>query len=202
MTLNPLSTEAAPRIDPAAVAFDIDGVVADTMRLFVDIVREEFRHGDLRYEDITSYRLDECLELDAQIRDAVIDQLIEGSHRRPLEPIPGAPEVIARLSRLAGPVLFVTARPDARFIESWLHSVLPPSHNGIQVVATGDFDAKLEVLRRHEKAFFVEDRLETCFTLNDGGITPVVFRQPWNRQPHPFVEVGDWSELAALMALP
>ena len=197
-----MPTESLPRIDPAAVAFDIDGVVADTMRLFVDIVREEFRHGDLRYEDITCYRLEDCLDLDPEIRDTVIAQIVEGSHRRPLVPIPGAPEVIARLSCLAGPVLFVTARPDAGFIEPWLHSVLPASHNGIQVVATGDFDAKLEVLRHHEKAFFVEDRLETCFTLNDGGITPVVFRQPWNRQPHPFVEVGDWSELAALMALP
>ena len=184
------------------MAFDIDGVVADTMRLFVDIVREEFRHGDLRYEDITCYRLEDCLDLDPEIREMVIAQIVEGSHRRPLAPIPGAPEVIARLSRLAGPVLFVTARPDAGFIEPWLHSVLPLAHNAIRVVATGDFDAKLEVLRHHEKAFFVEDRLETCFTLNDGGITPVVFRQPWNRQPHPFVEVGDWSELAALMALP
>jgi hypothetical protein len=197
-----MPTESLPRIDPAAVAFDIDGVVADTMRLFVDIVREEFRHGDLRYEDITCYRLEDCLDLDPEIREMVIAQIVEGSHRRPLAPIPGAPEVIARLSRLAGPVLFVTARPDAGFIEPWLHSVLPAPHNGIQVVATGDFDAKLEVLRHYEKAFFVEDRLETCFTLNEGGITPVLFRQPWNRQPHPFVEVGDWSELAALMALP
>ena len=41
--MKPMPTESLPRIDPAAVAFDIDGVVADTMRLFVDIVREEFR---------------------------------------------------------------------------------------------------------------------------------------------------------------
>jgi hypothetical protein len=189
-------------IDPASVAFDIDGVFADTMRLFVDIVREDYRRPDLRYEHITSYALEDCLDLDAEALSGAIAQIIEGSHRQPLVPIDGAPAVIAKLSRLAGPVLFVTARPDKRFIEPWLRSVLPPSHNGIQVVATGDFDAKLAVLRQHDKAFFVEDRLETCFTLKDGGITPVVFRQPWNRRPHPFAEVDSWSQLADLMALP
>jgi 5'(3')-deoxyribonucleotidase len=188
-------------IDPASVAFDIDGVFADTMRLFVDIVREDFRRPELRYEDITSYSLEDCLDLDADTLAGAIAQIIDGSHRRPLAPMEGAPAVVARLSRMAGPVLFVTARPDKHFIEPWLHSVLPAGHNGIKVVATGDFDAKLEVLRRHAKAFFVEDRLETCFTLNAGGITPVVFRQPWNRQPHPFVEVDSWSQLAGLMDL-
>ncbi len=192
----------SPRIDPASVAFDIDGVFADTMRLFVDIVREDYRRSDLRYEHITCYALEDCLDLEAEVLSAAIGQIVDGSHRFPLMPIDGAPAVIAALSRLAGPVLFVTARPDKDVIETWLHGVLPPSHNGIQVVATGDFDAKLDVLRQYNKAVFVEDRLETCFKLDEGGITPVVFRQPWNRRPHPFFEVESWAQLAGLMALP
>jgi len=47
--------------------------------------------------------------------------------------------------------------------------------------------------------YFVEDRLETCFPLSDAGITPVLFKQPWNRKEHPFIEVGTWRELESLI---
>ena len=42
------------RVVPDRIAFDVDGVVADTMRLFLDIAREEYGINHTRYEDITS----------------------------------------------------------------------------------------------------------------------------------------------------
>ena len=39
-------------IDPAAIAFDIDGVVADTMSLFLEIARDVHHINHIRYEDI------------------------------------------------------------------------------------------------------------------------------------------------------
>jgi hypothetical protein len=201
MAASALDRAHARGIDPAAVAFDIDGVFADTMRLFVRIVREDFRHAGLRYEDITSYALDECLDLTPEVLSGAIARILDGTHRQALQPMEGAPEVVCRMSRACGPVLFVTARPDKDFIEPWIAGVLPPGHNGVQVVATGDFDAKLEVLVAHGKQVFVEDRLETCFALARDGITPIVYRQPWNRRAHPFIEVGSWIELAGLMRL-
>ena len=41
-------------IDPTSVAFDIDGVIADTMALFLDIARKEYRVNGICYEDMTS----------------------------------------------------------------------------------------------------------------------------------------------------
>ena len=67
------------------------------------------------------------------------------------------------------------------------------------VVATGTHEAKAEILLQRNIAYFVEDRLDTCYALRDAGIVPVLFKQPWNREPHPFVEVGNWSELKALI---
>ncbi|MEZ4524658.1 MAG: hypothetical protein R2941_01890 [Desulfobacterales bacterium] len=67
-------------------------------------------------------------------------------------------------------------------------------------MATGSFEAKTEVLREKGVSHFVEDRLETCFLLKEEGITPLVFRQPWNREAHPFTEVGTWQELENLIA--
>jgi hypothetical protein len=38
-------------IHPASVAFDIDGVIADTMTLFLDIAGDVFHINGIRYED-------------------------------------------------------------------------------------------------------------------------------------------------------
>ena len=81
-----------------------------------------------------------------------------------------------------------------------LHQTLvqvPPQD--IQVVATGDHHTKLHYLLEHGIRYFVEDRLETCEQLAGHGITPILFAQPWNRRPHPFLEVSDWPQLASLL---
>ena len=45
----------------------------------------------------------------------------------------------------------------------------------------------------------MEDRLETCWRLQDAGIVPILFKQPWNREPHPFLQIEDWQELEGLI---
>jgi hypothetical protein len=50
-------------IDPASVAFDFDGVVADTMSLFLNIASVEYNINGIGYDDITSYNLEECLSI-------------------------------------------------------------------------------------------------------------------------------------------
>jgi len=181
------------------LAFDIDGVLADTMTLFLDIAREEFKISGIRYENITCYRLEDCLELDKTIIDAIVGKIIDGNYRVDLRPIDGAPEVLRRLGRLHRPLLFVTARPYGGPIQGWLQRVLPLNADAIDLVATGSFDDKAAVLIDRNISYFVEDRLETCFALHDSGITPIVFRQPWNRKPHPFMEVENWNDLELLI---
>jgi uncharacterized protein len=66
-------------------------------------------------------------------------------------------------------------------------------------MATGDPDAKLHYLRTHAIEYFGEDGLETCLDLAMAGITPIVFALPWNRKPHPILEVAGWPDLARLL---
>ena len=56
-----------------------------------------------------------------------------------------------------------------------------------------------DILSERNISYFVEDRLETCFPLQGAGITPILFKQPWNRKNHPFIEVGNWRELESLI---
>jgi len=167
------------KIDPASVAFDIDGVFADTMTLFLEIALDEYNIDWVRYDDLTCYMLEECIDIDTPIIKAIIARIIDGNHAAPLKPIAGATEVLTRLGRNYSPILFVTARPHLDSIFKWVRRVLPLDPASIEVIATGSFDAKADVLVDRNISYFVEDRLETCFPLQKAGITPVLFKQPW-----------------------
>jgi uncharacterized HAD superfamily protein len=182
------------------LAFDIDGVVADIMTTFLNLARERYDRGHhLRYEHITTFYLEECLDLEPWIIAALIREIIDRPHELPIEPLPHAVPVLTRLAQEA-PLLFVTARDRVEPIQRWLTRTLAPvPPDTIRVVATGDPDAKLHYLKDHNIQYFVEDRLETCWPLAANDITPILFVQPWNRQPHPFLEVADWPALARLL---
>lgn len=186
-------------IDPRRLAFDIDGVIADTMSLFLDIAREEYQIADLAYEDITCYTLESCLDIAPGIIHEIVGRLLSGDHRACLQAMPGVRRVLNRIGRRYGPLRLVTARPSAAPIHEWLLAASGLVSGEIEVTATGDYAAKAEVLQAKGVAFFVEDRLDTCFLLRAAGITPILFRQPWNRETHPFIEVGSWDELGELI---
>lgn len=186
-------------IHPASVAFDFDGVIADTMTLFLDIARSEYRIHGLRYDDITCYALPDCLDVDPEIVKEISQKIVEGDYASPLKSYEGAADVLTRLAECHSPVLCVTARPCSGPVDDWVWHNFSLDSRQVEVVATGTFDNKASVLLDRKITHFVEDRLETCFTLQDAGIVPILYRQPWNRSPHPFAEVGNWTELARLI---
>ena len=186
-------------IHPASVAFDIDGVFADTMRLFLDIAREEFHINGIRYEDITRYNLEECISIDPQIIGVIITRILDGDYRIPLKPIHRAPEVVSRIGSRHTPVLFVTARSNPEPVRKWMEQILLLAPDSVEIVATGTCEKKAEVLVEKKISYFIEDRLETCFSLKEAGITPILFQQPWNREAHPFLEVASWKEIESLV---
>ncbi|MCK4987122.1 MAG: haloacid dehalogenase, partial [Desulfobacterales bacterium] len=81
----------------------------------------------------------------------------------------------------------------------WIQRTLALDPAAVEVISTGSHDGKTNILLDRNISYFIDDRLETCFALQDAGVRPVLFKQPWNREPHPFVEVGSWDELQALI---
>jgi uncharacterized protein len=191
-------------IEPARLAFDIDGVVADTMAVFVDVARDRFGLSHITKEHLTSYDLYRCLDVDKETLDEMICLTLDDEHTDRIPPEPGAPEVLTQLAEYA-PLRFVTARiwPDS--IIRWLHRTLPDvPGDRIHVIATGDPEAKLEVLRKLGVRYFVEDRIETCEQLARDGVTPFLFDQPWNRVPSrmSFARVQNWTQLRQMILPP
>ncbi len=187
-------------IDPMTVAFDVDGVIADTMTLFLALARREYGIAGLNYEDITSYSLEDSLAMDPEVIRTILNRIMAGDYTDPLPAISGAGPVLARIAGYRSPLLFVTARPYPGPISDWMSALVGIEPAAVQVVATGTYQAKTQVLLESGIRCFVEDRLETCYRLLEEGIEPVLYRQPWNREVHPFTEVGSWRELSELIA--
>lgn len=197
--ISPCNRGEVNSIDPTSLAFDIDGVVADTMSLFIDIAKRDFSIDTIRYDDIISYSLEECLDIDHGIITAIVRKLLDGDYSEPLRPIQDAPVVLSRLGRQFGPLLFVTARPYPGPIVEWMMENLSLDSSGFEIITTGAFDAKADILLNRGVTHFIEDRLETCHILDQKGIIPILFRQPWNRNNNQFLEVGSWRELEKLI---
>jgi uncharacterized HAD superfamily protein len=189
------------RIAPNEIAFDVDGVVADTFHLFVAKARSDYGYR-FEYEDITEYDFMKVLDIDAEASDAIIQTLLDYPLESGLRPISGAVEVLTRLSLLA-PLHFVTARPEKKPILDWVeHQLQEVDRNMIRLDVTGVHTEKIPVLLEKGFKYFVEDRLETCPLLEQNGITPILFEQPWNKKPHPYHVVRDWDELSLLIDWP
>jgi 5'(3')-deoxyribonucleotidase len=186
-------------IDPASLAFDIDGVVADTMSLFLEIVRDVYNINSIRYQDIHCYNVVECTGLDQQIVDSTVERLLNGNYSATLTPMPGAIDVLTRIERFHSPLLFVTARPYLGPINDWLLESLSMGPQSIDVITTGSHENKIDVLLERNIGCFVDDRLDTCDLIHEAGISPILYKQPWNRITHPYREINSWKELEALI---
>ena len=186
------------RILPRELAFDIDGVFADTFRVFVETARKDYGVR-IDYEDITEYEFLSVIDMEEDIASEIIGRILSDPIRMGIEPLRGSVEVLSKLAA-TGPILFVTARPEKEAISAWVRLQLPGADSGsIRVEATATHLQKLPVLLSHGIRYFVEDRLDTCYLIEEASLVPIVFEQPWNRKAHPFCRVKDWSELGALI---
>jgi uncharacterized HAD superfamily protein len=168
-------------IDPCLLAFDIDGVVADTMAIFVRLAHEKYGLTHLSKQDMLCYNLYECLGLQREIIDDLIRLTLDDRHTMEIPPVPGAPEVLMELAGVA-PLRFITARVWSESITQWLFTILPGvPREKITVIASGAPETKLDILNELQIRYFVDDRVETCKHLKEAGIEPLLFDQPWNR---------------------
>ncbi len=190
-------------IEPSELAFDIDGVVADTMAVFVALARERYGFTWLTKEDLRQYDLHACLNIAPEIVNDLICTTLDDEHTHQIPPMQGAIEVLTDLAEGGAPLRFVTARIWPESIIGWLHQILPDVDSGrIEVFATGLPEAKLRILKELKVRYFVEDRVETCELLSHSGIQPLLFDQPWNRVPEAaaFPRIENWSQLGHLLA--
>jgi len=149
--------------------------------------------------DIYCYNLVECTQMNQKIIGSIVDMLLDGNYSANLRSMDGAADVLTRIESRHSPLLFVTARPYLGPIHNWLLDLLSLDPHRIDVIPTGSHANKAEVLLERKVSCFVDDRLDTCELIHDAGILPILYKQPWNRSPHPYREIDSWKELEALI---
>ncbi len=186
------------KISPRELAFDIDGVLADTFRVFVETARNQY-HVQVTYEDITEYDFRKVIDIDDETSRVIIQRILDDPIHMGIKPMDGAVEVLGLLAQ-EGPILLVTARPGRSAILQWvLRHLKGVDKDLIRLEATGTHEQKIPILLEQGIRYFVEDRLDTCYLLAATQVTPIVFQQPWNKRPHPFRSVRSWMEIAQMI---
>jgi hypothetical protein len=186
------------KIDPALIGFDIDGVVADTGGAFIRIANEEYGIHSITLDDITSFEVIDCLDVDQGIIEEIFTRLLDQPLTAGLQPMEDAIPVLHRFAE-AAPLTFVTARPHGEPIARWLKYFLQPAtFEKTRLIAMGEHNNKASYIKDLGLEYFVDDRLQTCQALADQGITSLVYSQPWNKSDHNLPTVTDWQAIQAL----
>jgi hypothetical protein len=190
------------RIDPEKLGFDFDGVIADIGEAFIRLACNDYGYCSLRVEDLSSFQVEECLDIPGRIIDRIFDDILEDSLGIGLQPMPGAIETLRGLSRVAA-ITVITARPSLEPVRAWFdHYCDAETNSSIRLIATGDHDDKERYIRQCGLHHFVDDRTITCLHLAEAGLAPLVFSQPWNQGRHQLPSVEDWEQLGALLDIP
>lgn len=185
-------------IPPSQLGFDIDGVVADTTEAFIRLARENYAITVLP-EEITAFTVEECLSVPPEVIAEIFALLLNAPLVIDLQPTHDSMAVLRELAK-AGPLTFITARPDPKPIAAWLEKHLGrEAFSPARLVATGDHDGKTAHIKRFGLSYFIDDRHLTCNQLAaEPGITPIVYSQPWNRGRHNHNSVENWADIRQL----
>jgi len=135
------------KIDPALIGFDIDGVVADTGGAFIRIAGTDYGINSITLDDITSFEVVDCLDVNQEIIDEIFSRLLDDPLTAGLQPMQNAVTVLQTFAEHA-PLTFVTARPQEEPIARWLkHFLQPETFEKIRLVAMGEHDNKTSYIK-------------------------------------------------------
>jgi uncharacterized HAD superfamily protein len=176
-----------------AIYIDLDDVVSESTRTYVDIVKQEFGR-DIPYEQITMFDLKECFGLTQAEFDYFFDKVHQADVLLSFKPITGAIDVLKSWSDTGYEICIVTGRLAHTYDASlqWLTTHEVPFHTLTMV----DKYARLNVDNRKAVSLDRLSRMVFCLAVEDSPdmahflcrtmSTPVaLFDRPWNRSVEP-----------------
>lgn len=183
------------------IGFDFDGVIADIGEAFIRLACSDHGYCSLELDDIKTFQVEECLEIDLKIVEQIFHDILADSVSTGLKPMDGAIETLTRLTGLNG-VIIITARPHIGPVRDWLDLYCGSETAAkITLITSGNHDEKERFIRQHNLSYFVDDRVNTCIQLAASGLTPVVYDQPWNRGQHDLKTVDSWRAIDVMLGL-
>lgn len=181
------------------MAFDIDGVFGNIMELFIRLARDLYDIDSIRYEDLTEYYLYDCLPIEREVIDLIIEKVLDYPYALEMHPIDHSVRVLTEYAE-KHPLVFITARKKLDPIRDWVTRTLSQvDPQNIRVISSREHHLKLGILKDLGIPYYVDDHLDTCRLLSENRITPIVFDQPWNKGRHEYHRVADWWEIGKIL---
>ncbi len=158
------------------IAFDIDGVVLQSIDFILDHINEE-KGLKITPDELFTWDLD-AIGVDSEtLRKAILKMYtlpVVKSYTR-------AEEVLSLVhSETREPLLFITGRSDPRTAAIQLEK-LPWNSKAPQMVVTGGHRYKMPYIQETEAEFIIEDDPEHLEAYLDAGIGVGLMVRPWNR---------------------
>jgi uncharacterized HAD superfamily protein len=183
-------------MDNTTIGLDIDGVIVDYATSMLPLL-SEVCNRPVSPEDIYTYDLAECLELDDKAVEYIWQKTLGTDFLRNAPPVDGAIEGLSELGDHE--IWIITGRPSSLkdLTESWLAA------RGIKYDRI-IFDRVMDKMTvGPEFDFFVEDFLEGALTIAGAGIFTILFDQPWNQTPSLPANcrrVHDWPTIVGIIS--
>lgn len=177
------------------IGLDIDGVIVDFAAVMLPVLSEVCRR-QVTAEDICSYDISECLNLDDKSAEYVWQQTLGTDLLMDAPPVDGAVEGLKALD--GHEIWIITGRPSTLrdLTESWL-SIRNIRYDRII------FDRVInKMMVGPEFDVFVEDFLEGARVIAETGVFTLLFNQPWNQSkilPENCRRVYNWPAIVNLI---
>ncbi|MFH0823868.1 MAG: hypothetical protein V2B18_14050 [Pseudomonadota bacterium] len=157
------------------LAFDIDGVVLNSIEVMLEYVNRELG-SDFTTEDLAAWDLENL-----GIRTETLWEAVAWMYRQPvISPYEGAVETLVDVYRRTGePLLFITGRHDLYSAVSHLNALNWISGVPEMIIAGGDRDKK-SYLMEYKVDFIIEDDVQYAESYEEAGIGVGLMLRPWN----------------------
>lgn len=178
------------------IGVDIDGVIADSLSIWVKELNRHFSQ-DKNREDMVFYQFEKIYNVSWEEMDRFFrtNQEILLSN---LAPVEQAAEILNRFKE-AHEVLLITARPEQyrSITENWLraHTIV---YNDLIMTNFADKGCYCKTMKID---IFIEDSLENALSICQEGIPVILFDAPYNQGslPEGIIRTKNWQEIFDLI---
>ncbi len=159
---------------------DIDGVIVDTPRVFLDYI-EKITGKKFSRDQVTSYFFHQCLDIDEEVFHRAMKEMIDDCIWGSISFYDGALEALRKAAEKHR-LYIVTSRPESavkptlKWLKDWKIKT--------EEVVFTSMDSKLSFLKakKIDLDYFIEDRLEFAVEIAPAVKKVFLVDRPWNRQ--------------------
>lgn len=169
--------------EEAVVAIDIDGVLADYPRSFLDFINQELG-TQFTIAQVTSYDIYGCLGIPPEVGLPIKNKYRETGQKRFIPVLPGAKEFLQRLREAGFTIVLITARPYEQYSRIYADTLEWLARNELPYDYLVFHEKKeeylIDMVGKDAIRFFVDDVAGNANSVSRLGVPCYLVTRPYN----------------------